>query len=124
MPNPNKAKGSAWERAVSVYLNDNGFKVQRKLATGGPDQGDLEGLPHWAVECKDHARPAWWDFVRQANVEAKNASKPWGVAVVKKRQAPTAQALVVMDLDTWVSVLKHMERLANEPDGPCVNCLE
>ena len=111
MTNPNKAKGSAWERAVAKHLTANGFPVERRLATGGPDQGDLEGLPLWAVECKDHARPAWWDFIRQAEVEAKNANKPFGVAVVKKRKAPTGDAIVAMSLDTWVSVLAHMERL-------------
>lgn len=110
--NPNKEKGTRWERAVETHFRAEGFpEVTRIRGRGAKDEGDLGGLRSFAIECKDHARPAWHDFVRQANEEARNAGKPFGVAVVKKRQAKTEEALVVMDLATFTRLLQHIERL-------------
>ncbi len=112
MTNKSKEKGSRYEKAVADYLKSCGYtEVARQRGTGTLDQGDLAGLRHWVVECKDHGHPQWWDFVRQANVEATNAGKPFGVAIQKKRNASVEDSIVMMDLKTWVEVLDHIENL-------------
>lgn len=112
MANPNKEKGTRWEVALVSFFRGEGFsEVARIRGRGARDEGDLGGFRHFVIEAKDHARPAWHDFVRQAKQEAKNAGKPFGVVIQKKRNAKVKEALVVMDLETFTSLLHHIERL-------------
>ena len=116
MSNPNKAKGSRWEAALVTFFREHGFlEVARIRGAGTKDEGDLGGLRSFALEAKDHAKPDYHAFVRQAKCEASNAGKPFGVAIQKKRRAPTEEALVVMDLETFVRLLKHIKTIGGQP---------
>ncbi|MGW2398483.1 hypothetical protein ACWCYY_18215 [Kitasatospora sp. NPDC001664] len=132
MGNPNKAKGTAHETAVSRFLNEelglgqyeewqkrfvfadphNPDNVRRQVQTGVHDVGDLMARP-FIVECKDEQTIRLPEYVRQANREAANAGVPWGVAVVKARRKKIADAYAVMDLMTFSKVLAAL-RAARE----------
>lgn len=107
MSHPNKARGTRWESAVRDYLRDRGLPAFRKVQEGARDVGDLGvwGLP-FVLEAKDHASIDLAGFVDQANREAHNAREPYGVAVVKRRGKGVHQGYVVMDLETFVSILQ------------------
>jgi hypothetical protein len=106
MSNPQKQKGTRWESAVRDYLQDRGLPARRNAQHGAQDVGDLsiEGYP-FALEAKDHARIELASFVDQANREAHNARVPYGAAVVKRRGKGVHQAYVVMDLETFTTML-------------------
>jgi hypothetical protein len=110
MANPQKRKGDKWERDVANYLTKNsGDAVTRIRAGWTDDRGDLDGLPYFAVECKDQARwciPAWF---REAEREAAAWDEPrHPLLVVKRPQLPVDDALAITTLDALTSVLAEM----------------
>lgn len=116
MSNPNKDRGSRWERALATYFQESGFpEVDRIRGKGLRDVGDLGGLRSFVIEAKDWARPNFPEFIRQAKTEAQNAGKPFGVAIQKKRRAPVGDALVLMDLDSFLRLLQYIETLGGRP---------
>lgn len=116
MGNPNKDRGARWERALATYFQEAGFpEVDRIRGKGLRDVGDLGGLRSFVIEAKDWTSPNFPEFIRQANTEANNAGKPFGVAIQKKRRAPVGDAFVVLDLDTFLRLLQHIERLGGRP---------
>ena len=108
MTNPNKAKGTRWESAVALHLQDHGFDVWRMAQTGEFDQGDLGGLPDFAFECRDRAKLDLAGNVKDANNRAKAKHSKYGVAVMKARGKKTADGYVVMDLDTFAQLLQDL----------------
>lgn len=116
MSNPNKARGSRWERAVAQFFQEAGFReVDRIRGAGVNDVGDLGGLRSFVIEAKDWGSPSWPEFIRQAKQEAKNAGKPFGVVVQKRRRAPVEDGYVMMDLETFVRLLRYIEELGGRP---------
>jgi hypothetical protein len=128
--NPNKAKGTAWESAVRDFLNlrlglywvgeERKFKdlldpmnVKRQAQEGAKDIGDLHAHP-FIIECKDVKAPAVPAWLRQANVEARNAHFPYGVAVHKVRGANVARGRVHFDVRTWTRVRLQLGLSARE----------
>lgn len=87
MGNPRKAKGSAWERAVTEYLRARGLRVQRIPAGATDDEGDLfVSDPSWpAIQCKNHATFDLSGWVRDAEQQAINANRNTGIVWAKKR---------------------------------------
>ena len=55
MPNSQKTKGDAFERACCAYLTENTrFTVKRRFGAGAQlDEGDLYGLPSMTIQCAD-----------------------------------------------------------------------
>ena len=55
MPNANKRKGDAFERACAAYLTENTrFTVRRRFGAGAQeDRGDLEGIPGITIQAAD-----------------------------------------------------------------------
>ncbi|MEU5429017.1 hypothetical protein AB0H73_25970 [Streptomyces olivoreticuli] len=115
MANPNKAKGTAWESGIRDYLN--GFlglvdesgafldpfdagNVRRPAQEGARDVGDIHAAP-FVLEAKNTASPAVPTWIRQAEIEAKHAGFPYGVAVRKMRSAPVAMGRVHVGVRTW-----------------------
>jgi Holliday junction resolvase len=115
MTSPQKAKGSAYEREVAVYLRDNGFpQADRRYGAGVQyDKGDLVGVPDVTIECKNHAKIDLAQFIDEAIVEAGHARTKYGVAVIKRRRHNVAQSYVVMTLEQFTLLLQ--ERLALGP---------
>ena len=103
--NPAKRKGTSWETEVVRYLSSHGFpNVYRQVPMGPKDEGDIGGVPHFALEAKNVKTITLSEFVKQANHEAGNKGVPWGVSVIKKRRANVADGYVVMDLATFAEV--------------------
>ncbi|WP_431980809.1 hypothetical protein [Streptomyces qinglanensis] len=124
MSNPNKTKGTTWEREVRHYLNatlgqyvdhwkDAAYpwrdphdpdNVTRPAQTGVRDVGDLHARP-FVLECKAERSIRLADYVRQADREATHAGFPYGVAVVKAPRRPVGDGYAVMNLETFAQVL-------------------
>lgn len=109
MSNPSKRKGTQHESAIVNYLTSQGISARRVVQTGRYDQGDIHAEPFMVLEAKNVAKIDLADFVRQANREAVNAGRDFGVAVVKKRNAHISQSYCVMDLETLSRVLTKLK---------------
>ena len=110
MTNKSKAKGTRWENSVAKFLRDNGFTEAFRLAPAGDaDAGDIGGVPGWAFECRDRAKHDLSKNVKDANSRAVNKGCQFGCAVMKKREHGVGDGYVVMDLATFVEVLKALE---------------
>ena len=109
MTNPNKAKGSQWERDVVGYLQANGFPyAERRFGAGAKlDKGDIVGIPGVTIEAKNHAKFALSDWLAQAEEERKNAGNKFGVVIVKRRGKATKEGYVVMTLETFVEIVEE-----------------
>jgi len=115
MSHPSKAKGDRWERELVRFLRDSGFPQAARLRqTGEADEGDLTiGSPLWALEAKDDKSLSPWAMAEQAEREARNAGKPFGVAVRKSPRRSTSEATVVMTMGTWLRMVRYCEQLEN-----------
>ena len=117
------AKGARFELAVQRVLRDAGVNAQRvrPCSAGGkswvPDEGDVHtpDLPI-AWQCKDHGKTsgAIRTGVDQAQEQARNAGKPYGVAVVRRLKKPVEEAYVAMPLRSFVELVKELA--ANDED--------
>lgn len=119
MANAAKRKGDAFERDVVAYLRDQGFPyVERAYGAGRPDDvGDLDGIPGWCFELKNHARhdlPGWIDEVR---CEQAVARAQYGVVVVKRRGHQAARAYAVMELEQLARLLRERDALSIEGES-------
>jgi hypothetical protein len=81
--NPQKAKGSAFERLVRDYLAQ-AFPCERIPAGATLDRGDL-----WteaaAIQCKNHKTLSLGSWLTQTIEQQRNAGKSYGVLVVKRK---------------------------------------
>jgi len=111
MVNPNKIKGSAFERDVADYFIDNGFpQADRRYGAGvQQDKGDIVGIPGFAVECKNQSKINLAQFIDEAIVEAGHAKARFGVAVVKRRGKGVSQAYAVMTLEQFTQLLRELK---------------
>jgi hypothetical protein len=104
--NPSKAKGTAWESAVVGYLRDHGHPhAERRVLTGHADKGDVTGIPGVVIECKAERTITLAAYMDEVEAEMANANAPIGVAVVKRRNRPPADAYVVMTFAQFVALL-------------------
>lgn len=106
--------GAAWETEVAKYLRGRDIPAVRARGAGTRDTGDLDGLELFAVECKDQKRHVFFEWMVQAKRQAFNARKPFGVVVIRKRDAAVPDAAVVIDLGTFAMILNYIEELKDE----------
>jgi len=108
MSNPQKQKGSEYERAIVRYLTLQGFDVERTRAGWADDRGDIHGLSHpvlgnFTIECKNHKTltlSSWF-----AELERERAANGGGLgAVVHKRQRVTDSEQQYASLPLWMLV--------------------
>jgi hypothetical protein len=93
-----RLKGIRWERALASYF---GTITTRSTRPGVHDDGGDVILPGWVVEAKDHGRwtvQAWFELTER---KCRPGERP--VLVLKRRQKPTGDALVVLRLSDWWS---------------------
>lgn len=111
MANPNKRKGSSWEKAVADYLQLCGFTgVERRAQEGSNDRGDIAGIDGWVLEAKNERRIELAQYMEEAKREAANADARFYAAVVKRRRKPVNEAYVVMPLSVFADVLNEMKK--------------
>lgn len=113
MTNPQKAKGSAYERLIVTFLRAWGFLVDRTRAGWVDDRGDIHGITHprlgaFTVECKNHkamALAGWMD-----ELDREIAANGGGLgAVVHKRKGITdpAKQYATLPFGMLVQLLKE-----------------
>ena len=108
--NKSKQKGTSWESAIVKWLNENGWPiVERRTLSGAADKGDIVGLPV-VVEAKAHKSYSFPEWVREAEVEAKNAGVEVGVVWAKRiGKTSPADGLVVMSGQTFLKILESLK---------------
>lgn len=107
MTNPQKRKGSKWERDLVNWFNQHGHPgVERAYGAGRPDdRGDLTGIPGFTIEAKNHQKITLATFVDETAREAHNAGTPWYATIIKRRSRPPADAYVVMPLHIFADLI-------------------
>lgn len=108
MTTPSKAKGTAFETAVRLYLDERGVVAFRTAMTGSKDEGDLL-IPAWdaIMECKATKAIDLAGTVDEATIEGFNCQNRFGIAVIKRRMAPISKSYVVMPLDRFITFHRH-----------------
>lgn len=111
MTSPQKVKGDRFERDVVDYLRQNGFPyAERTLGAGRPDdRGDIDGLVSWTIECKNRKAFDLAGWSAEAAAEAVNARRHNWAVVVKRRNRPTSDAYVVLDLAAFAELVADDE---------------
>lgn len=89
MSNPQKNKGSAYERLIVNYLREKGFDAERTRAGWTDDRGDIHGVLSatgrpFTFECKTHRRDNLPGWVRELEIEISNAKGEIGAVIHKK----------------------------------------
>lgn len=85
MTSRNKAKGSAFERAIVDHLRAAGWPyAERRLAGSAKDRGDIAGVVGVVIEAKSQARLTLAEWVDEAETERVNDNAWLGVVWHKK----------------------------------------
>jgi hypothetical protein len=119
MTSPQKRKGSSAELAVAKWLNRLGWTgAERSRAGWTDDRGDIDGMPGVVIEvknCKTLSIPAW---LRELEVEMKNAKAWTGTLIVKRRgSTDPADWYAIMPASVWAELLLELDQ-PNNPDTP------
>lgn len=98
MTNRNKAKGSAWERAIVEHLKAAGWPfAERRLAGAAKDRGDIAGVVGVVIEAKNTATRKLAEWVDETEVERVNDNAWLGVVWHKRTgKASAADGYVTM----------------------------
>lgn len=100
-----KRKGTAFETDVVKFLRPVWKGVERRTLSGVHDRGDIAGITDIVFECKATRTIDLAGAVDEAQIEKDNAGADLGIAVIKRRMKPTAQAYAVLPLDEMVKLL-------------------
>ncbi|MFE1205690.1 hypothetical protein ACFW5V_28800 [Streptomyces sp. NPDC058762] len=85
MTSKNKAKGSAWERAIVEHLRAAGWPfAERRLAGSRKDRGDIAGVVGVVIEAKNTASRNLAGWVDETEVERQNDGAWLGVVWHKR----------------------------------------
>lgn len=113
-----KAKGSAWERAIVEFLRPFAPHVERRAAGATKDRGDIAGIPGVVIEAKNCRTIDLAGWLDEANLEATNDRADLGVVWIHRRgKASPGAGYVLLDGATFVDLLaaagyiKPLERL-------------
>ena len=114
MVNPQKIKGSSYERSIVNYLKDNGFAdAERTRAGWADDRGDIHGVKSqdgtpFTFECKNHRGDSLPGWTKELEREVSNAKGLVGV-VVHKRHGTTdpGEQFASMPLAMLVQLIKQ-----------------
>jgi hypothetical protein len=107
MTSPQARKGSTFERDVVAYLAGHGFPYcERHYGAGRPDDvGDIDGIPGWTLEVKNHRAMDLAGWCDEAEAERVNGRQRFAAVVSKRRSKPVDDSYVVMSLSTFARLL-------------------
>ena len=114
MTNPQKAKGSAYERDVVAYLQANGFPNAQRLYGAGrqDDRGDITiGGPSaglFVLEAKNHKTHDFSGWLQEAEVERQNAGAEFGFVVAKRRGKGASESYALMTLQQLCKIMQYL----------------
>lgn len=83
MANPQKVKGSAFERLIADYLSQS-IPCERIPPGATLDRGDL-WTPQAAIQCKNHRTLSLGAWLDDTHAQQDHARKPYGWLVVKRK---------------------------------------
>lgn len=103
-----RQKGTSFETLIVEFLRANGFPyAERRALHGTADKGDITGTGPLVWECKNHKTLALSEWLRETEVERRNADADHGVLVVKRRGVGSAaDQYAVLPLAQLVALLK------------------
>lgn len=105
--NPQKAKGSAFERLIRDYLAEV-IPCERIPPGATLDRGDL-WTPQAAIQCKNHRSLSLGAWLDQTQQQQRNADKPYGFLVVKRKgTADPAEQFVICSASQLRSLLLQL----------------
>jgi len=109
MASSEKRKGNAAERAVVDYLRRQGFTQARRTQAGTRgDIGDVDGVPGFAIEVKNHARLDLAGWVAQMVAEMEQKGVENGVVIAKKRgTTDPGEWYAITPLRLWAKMLEQ-----------------
>lgn len=108
MSNPQKKKGSKYEREVCDFLNAAGVVAERIPAGATLDRGDL-WVPNWTVEIKNQQRINLAEWMDETVAEQQNRSTPWHALWVHRRgKGSAADSYVVMTGQQATSLMRAL----------------
>lgn len=104
--------GKRWERDAAKHamavLGAAGYDditVGRRASLGlHEDEGDLFGLPHFTVQCKNTGRIDL-TVVDEAERQAEHAGMDFGILLQKRRNSSPGRAYVAMTYDTLLRLI-------------------
>jgi len=102
-----RAKGTAWETAVTRYLQDGGLWAERKAMTV-PDAGDVNVGPDVVtlqLKAYKDLTAALREGVEGAAIQGRVAGTPWNAAVLKRARKGVGDAYVAMTLAQYRELL-------------------
>ena len=107
MANPQKAKGSAFERLVRDYLNE--VVPCERIPPGATlDRGDL-WTPHAAIQCKNHRTLSLGAWLDDTHEQQANAAKRFaGVVVKRKGTTDAAEQFAICSVAQLRELLKEL----------------
>lgn len=90
LTNPQKIKGSAFERLIVTFLRACGFLADRTRAGWADDRGDVHGISHpelgpYTIECKNHKTMALSTWITELDREIAANGGTLGAVVHKKK---------------------------------------
>jgi hypothetical protein len=92
MTSRNKAKGSAWERAIVEHLRTAGWPyAERRIAGAAKDRGDIAGVVGIVIEAKNTASRNLAGWIEETEVERVN-DNAWLGVVWHKRTGKSSAA--------------------------------
>lgn len=108
MSHPNKAKGTAAESKAVQHAREHGIPAYRPAQAGAKDVGDIHGFDNFVLQVKDYAdvTAALREGVKGAQVQAVNAGRPYGVALIKNRRKSVGDWYVAMSYDDFIRLYK------------------
>ena len=90
MTNPQKQKGSSFEREIVNHLRNQGYDAERTRAGWSDDRGDVHGISHrvlgiFTIECKNHKTMDLAGWIKELERERIANGGGLGALVHKKR---------------------------------------
>jgi hypothetical protein len=115
-----KRKGSAAELAVAKWLRKLGWvHAERSRAGWTDDRGDIEGMPGVCIEVKNEKRIDLPGYLRELEVEMKNAMAWTGTVIVKRRGSTNVDDwYAVMPAKVWGELMLMLDRPTQNPVTP------
>lgn len=103
--------GPQFERDVTKALRDAGLVAKRPTQTRIVDIGDIHLGDDFILQAKawQNTASALREGTKDAQVQAYQARRPFGAAVIKKSRGAIADAFVAMPLSTFIEFYKSRQ---------------
>ena len=120
MTSSQKRKGSAAELAVAKWLRKLGWvHAERSRAGWTDDRGDIDGMPGVCIEVKNEKRIDLPGYLRELEVEMKNAMAWTGTVIVKRRGSTNVDDwYAVMPAKVWGELMLMLDNPTQNPVTP------